>query len=124
MACYLSPINNSLQHFRNYLSLDKRLVDHKHFLYFLLYGNFLQHFIRALLFLFNTLLYSFLGPLCSHTKELGIGPGLWEDCHGLEVLLLFCDDSGFLLFVDIWMGMTVTPHLHECIPHIQTCSFD
>lgn len=65
-ACgLLSYIDNSLQHFRNYVSLGKALADQKHFCFMNLLGTVIktQNIILALTF--SLVLYSESNPLLS-----------------------------------------------------------
>ena len=55
----------------------------------------------SLFFLFNILFCGFLGPFRPDAKEPGIGAGHTETGKCLKVLLLLCDDSGFLLLIDL-----------------------
>lgn len=74
------------------------------FFFFFFMENLLQHSNCTLLFLFNVLLCSLLHPFCLDAKEPGMGHV--KTGKSLEVLLFFCDDYGFFLFVHILSGIT------------------
>ena len=63
----------------------------------------------TLFFLFDILFCSFLGSFCSDAKEPSIGAGHAKTGKSLEVLLLLCDDPGFLLLVDLEGAQGVKP---------------
>ena len=54
----------------------------------------------SLLFL-HILLSSFFSPLGTNTEKTGISAGHTQAGKGLEVLLIFWDDTGFLFFVHL-----------------------
>ena len=57
------------------------------------------------LYFFNILFCGFLGSFGPYTEEPGVGTGNAETGKCLKVLPLLCDDSGFLLLIDVRMSI-------------------
>lgn len=120
MACYLSPINNSLQHFRNYLSLDKRLVDHKHSLLFALWKLFAT-FHPCITFSFQHLALQLPWPsLLTHQRTgywprvMGRLPWPWSSSPFLRRLWL----SSFCTHLDGHHSYTTSSRMYSPPPDL------